>query len=228
MLKVDTPSGPCWRRFEGDTFGEKADGSPYDGDGVGRAWPLLTGERGHYALLAGRLDEARGLLKTMADFANEGELLSEQIWDVQEIPDKHLHHGRPTGSAAPLVWAHAEYVKLARSVEQNKVFVLPSQAVDRYLRQTPPTPTPIWAFNNKISEIPGGRGLRIHLLDHATVHWGLNGWKDVQNSDTTDTGLGLYFADLDLSRLNKGDRVNFTFQWRGGRWEGKDFEIKIY
>ena len=53
LLKVDLPQGPCWRRYNHDGYGQKADGSAYDGTGVGRAWPILAGERGHYELAAG-------------------------------------------------------------------------------------------------------------------------------------------------------------------------------
>ena len=47
LLKVETPCGPCWHRYNRDGYGEHEDGSPFDGTGVGRAWPLLTGERAH-------------------------------------------------------------------------------------------------------------------------------------------------------------------------------------
>ncbi len=53
LLRVDTPNGPCWHRYNGDGYGEHPDGRPYDGTGIGRAWPLLTGERGHYELCCG-------------------------------------------------------------------------------------------------------------------------------------------------------------------------------
>jgi len=48
LLQVDTPFGPCWRRYNHDGYGQRADGGPFEGWGRGRAWPLLTGERGHY------------------------------------------------------------------------------------------------------------------------------------------------------------------------------------
>ena len=65
LLKVDLPQGPGWRRYNLDGYGEKADGSPFDGVGIGRAWPLLAGERAHYALAAGKRKEAEALLATI-------------------------------------------------------------------------------------------------------------------------------------------------------------------
>ena len=112
LLKTETPTGPVWHRYNDDGYGEHEDGAPFDGTGIGRGWPLLTGERAHYELSAGRVDEAKKLLKTMESFANEGGLISEQVWDSPDIPEHELHFGRPSGSAMPLVWAHAEYIKL--------------------------------------------------------------------------------------------------------------------
>ena len=46
VLKIETPYGPCWRRYNHDGYGQRKDGGPYKGWGQGRAWPLLSGERG--------------------------------------------------------------------------------------------------------------------------------------------------------------------------------------
>ena len=118
LLRAETPFGPVWHRYNGDGYGEHEDGAPFDGTGVGRAWPLLTGERAHYELAAGHRARAEDLMRTMEAFANESGLLPEQIWDAPDIPARELFFGRPSGSAMPLVWAHAEYLKLRRSLVQ--------------------------------------------------------------------------------------------------------------
>ena len=87
LLKVETPFGPAWHRYNDDGYGEHEDGSPFDGTGIGRAWPLLTGERAHYELAAGRRAEALRLLHALEAFANEGGLLPEQVWDAADIPE---------------------------------------------------------------------------------------------------------------------------------------------
>src|ERR1019366_4706379 len=99
LLKMNPPTGPAWRRYNGDGYGEHADGEPFDGNGVGRAWPLLTGERAHYELQAGNLAAARRLMATLESFAGDGGLLPEQIWDADDIPERELFFGRPAGSA---------------------------------------------------------------------------------------------------------------------------------
>ncbi|MEJ2758164.1 MAG: glucan 1,4-alpha-glucosidase [Anaerolineales bacterium] len=135
LLKVETPYGPAWHRYNQDGYGEHENGDPFDGTGIGRAWPLLTGERAHYELAAGHKKTALKLLHTMSQFSSEGGLLPEQIWDSEDIPELELFFGKPSGSAMPLVWAHAEFVKLLRSLQDGKVFDTPEQTVQRYLRK---------------------------------------------------------------------------------------------
>src|ERR1019366_4676481 len=93
----------------------------------------LTGERAHYELQSGHIDEAERLLAAFEAFAGDSGLIPEQVWDVADIPDRELYFGRAAGSAMPLVWAHAEYVKLRRSLRDGAVFDLPPQTVQRYL-----------------------------------------------------------------------------------------------
>ena len=81
-LRVETPRGPAWHRYQGDGYGEHADGRPFDGTGIGRAWPLLTGERAHFELAAGRREVAEQLAQTLEAFAGESGLLPEQVWDT--------------------------------------------------------------------------------------------------------------------------------------------------
>ena len=110
VLRVETPSGAVYRRYNDDGYGEYDDGRPYDGAGVGRAWPLLAGERGHLALQAG--EDPIAYLDTIHRCASPGGLLPEQVWDAAPIPERFLFPGRPSGSAMPLLWSHAEFLKL--------------------------------------------------------------------------------------------------------------------
>jgi glucoamylase len=154
MLKVETPTGPVWHRYNDDGYGEHEDGAPFDGTGIGRAWPLLTGERAHCELAAGRPDEAKKLLAAMESFANETGLIPEQVWDSPDIPERELHFGRPSGSAMPLVWAHAEHLKLRRSLRDGRVFDLPSQTVQRYLMEKTTSPRKVWRLTTRFARSP--------------------------------------------------------------------------
>jgi glucoamylase len=227
-LKVDTPRGPVWHRYQGDGYGEHADGGPFDGTGIGRGWPLLTGERGHYELAAGRADAAGRLAEAMEALAGDTGLLPEQVWDGADIPDRELFAGHPSGSAMPLVWAHAEYVKLRRSLWDGEIFDRPPQTVERYLVKRITSHLVVWRFNHKVRTMSPGRALRVETLAPATVRWSVDGWRTVHDTSTRDTMMGVNVADLDTHDLRHGDRVDLTFYWpQADRWEGTDFVVRI-
>ena len=228
LLKLDTPTGPTWHRYNDDGYGEHEDGSPFDGTGIGRGWPLLTGERAHYELAAGRITEAKGLLTTLESFANESGLISEQVWDSPDIPERELHFGRPSGSAMPLVWAHAEHLKLQRSLNDGRIFDLSPQTVQRYLIDKTVSPRLTWRYNHKIRSLPTGKFLRVELMASATVHWTCDDWRTVTDTVTDDAGLGIHWADLPTQTLPEGSLVTFTFHWSvANRWESVNFEVQI-
>lgn len=226
LLKTETPHGPCWHRYNRDGYGEHADGAPFDGTGIGRAWPLLTGERAHYELAAGRPNEARRLRQAMEAFAGGGGMIPEQIWDAADIPSRELFFGRPSGSAMPLVWAHAEYVKLSRSLGEGKAYSISPATTQRYLAEKKEAAFCAWRFSDKIQSLPPGKNLRIELLAPASVHWSIDGWKTTHDTAATDSKLGVHFVDVPADHFSPGGELVFTFRWtEGGNWEGKDFRI---
>ena len=229
LLAVELPQGPCWYRYNGDGYGEHKDGSAFDGNGIGRPWPLLAGERGHYALAAGHPDEAKALL-TVIELSTVGESRSipEQVWDAADIPALELFRGKPSGSACPLVWAHSEYIKLLRSIRDGKIFDQPPQTVQRYLVEKRARTIFGWRMNNKTRTIPRGKVLRIVLISPATVHWSVDGWKTSQDTWTRDSGLGIHTLDLPTASLPVGGQAVFTFLWaKENRWEGTDYTVTV-
>lgn len=122
LIKVHTVRGVGWYRYNHDGYGETEDCEPYCGIGKGRLWPVLTGERGHYELARG--GDPAEYIKSMERFANEGYILSEQVWDDT---------GEPTGSATPLAWSHAEYVRLLISSIRGYVVDRPQCVYRRYV-----------------------------------------------------------------------------------------------
>ncbi|RWO96860.1 MAG: glucan 1,4-alpha-glucosidase [Mesorhizobium sp.] len=227
-LRCDLPQGPVWYRYTGDGYGEHADGTPFDGTGQGRAWPLLTGERAHYELAAGRKDRAATLLLTFEGSAGPGGLLPEQVWDGPDMPERELWHGRPSGSAMPLVWAHSEHIKLLRSLSDGAVFDMPPQGVKRYIEDRTVAPRRIWRFNNKIRTMPAGKMLRVELLTRAVIHWSSDGWATAHDAETTENAFGIHLADLPVADVPPGNTIVFTFFWSdAGRWENVDFSIGI-
>jgi glucoamylase len=225
-LKVDTPHGPCWHRYNNDGYGEHADGSAFDGTGVGRAWPLLTGERAHYEVAAGNLKGAQALLKTMENFASH-ELFSEQVWDSADIPDKGLFLGSHSGSAIPLVWAHAEYVKLCASISQKQVFDMPDHTMERYIKNKTGSKIDTWRFMLPCPFVHKGNTLRLVTDTAATASWSADDWATVKQTDSIDTGFGSHYIDIPGDKIT-GEKVDFTFYWKdAGHWENKNYSIKI-
>lgn len=228
LLKVETPNGATWHRYNDDGYGEHEDGSPFDGTGIGRGWPLLTGERAHYELTAGREAIAEELLSAMESFANESGFISEQVWDSPDIAARELYCGRPSGSAMPLVWAHAEYLKLRRSLRDGQLFDQPPQTVQRYLKEKTVSPRLTWRFNHKLRSLPPGKILRIELMAPAVIHWTADDWKTCQDIKTLDAGVEIHLADLPTQSLPEGTQIKFTFFWPdAGHWEGKDSLVRV-
>jgi glucoamylase len=128
----------------------------------------------------------------------------------------------------PLVWAHAEHVKLRRSLHEERVFDMPPQPVRRYQVNKTGTAFATWRFNNKRRSMPCGKTLRIEALVPTRIHWSDDGWLTSHDVETGDTGMGIHVADLPVNRLPAGATVIFTFYWTNdGRWEGTDYTVQV-
>lgn len=226
VLKVDTPCGPAWHRYNHDGYGQKANGDAFDETGVGRAWPLLTGERAHYEIAANR--EVLEYVKALECFANAGAMLPEQIWDTEDIPEKQMYFGRPTGSAMPLVWAHAEYIKLLRSLRDRRVFDLVEPVRVRYANQQHKSDLQVWLFNHKLHKASSDMRLRIETDAPARLRWTIDAWATPFETELFDDGLGVYSHEFAAGEIKAGQILEFTFYWTEvDRWENRDFAIAI-
>lgn len=237
VIKDDLPGGPCWRRYNHDGYGQGDDGSPFVWAGVGRPWPLLTGERAHYEFAAGR--DVTPYVKAMEAFAGSECLLAEQLWNADDLNTGtiQLRRGGPTGSAVPLAWAHAEYIKLVRSISNAQLEnVPPDRAVfdrvdivaDRYQKPHDPSPLEIWNWNRQIPAIPRNRTLRIQSTTSFRLHWSRDGWTTVEDTEATKTGVEIYYVDIAPDDDANGS-LKFTFYWpTAAHWEGRDYEVNRY
>ena len=151
-LRVDTPNGTFWHRFNFDGYGEQRNGAPWDigfptcdtlpdiclenQKTLGRAWPIFAGERGEYELAAGSSAAAVSASERLASIArtgNVGYMLPEQVWDENPPSGQTgFPRGEGTFSATPLAWTHAQYVRLAWSIDAGEPVEQPEIVAERY------------------------------------------------------------------------------------------------
>ena len=229
VLRIETPYGPCWRRYNHDGYGQRKDGGPYIGYGQGRAWPILTGERAHYELAAGQ--DITFFISAMERFSSFGGMLPEQVWDYADMPSEGLYFGRSAGSAQPLVWAHAEYVKLLRSVADGVVFDRISVVADRYAvpkeKRTFQSRMEIFQVGRPISAMVQGGTLRIMDAEHFRVTWTMDGWATKTVQDAKVIGRPGAFLDIQTPHDFTGSIV-FTMFWPDeSRWLGRNYEVTV-
>lgn len=225
LLKSETKTGPTWKRYNEDGYGEHENGDSFNGTGIGRGWPLLTAERAHYEIACGNIKKAKELLKAVIKQAGKNYLLPEQIWDSKDIPSKQLFNGKPTRGAMPLVWAHAEYLKLNMSIDKGEIFDTPKQTFNRYVKKKTPSHISLWKFNHKIKTISHKKILRIVIFEPCTLQYQIN--DERLQVQMTGLSFGIYYHDINLKKIKKESKIKFSFL-DCSQNPKKSYTIKIY
>ena len=242
VLKRDLPQGPGWLRYNWDGYGQTVDGGPFHLHGQGRVWPLLTGERAHYELAAGR--DISDLIRTYEGYATAGNMLPEQVWDEPDRPEDHLHFGGPAGSACPLVWAHAEYLKMLRSAVDGKVFDRIEPVYARYASHgpehnhlhAPHRSIEFFSQRRPIQVIPAGAALRVMGEKRFDLVWTADNWETTHNTPSRALGNSGFAADIPPVRAEHTPQnpsepargISFTYFWiEENYWLGHNYEIRI-
>jgi glucoamylase len=223
ILKRDLPQGPGYRRYNHDGYGNHPDGAPFDGWGQGSCWPLLTGERAHYELAAGQ--DTKALIRTIEGFCSKGGMLPEQVWDKDDVPDTGMRRGRPTGSAMPLVWAHAEYVKLLRSTTDGRVFDRVDALAERYANPRARGTVEVWRRDRQVARMEAARRLRVEADEAFELRWSTDGWKTAETTEATALESCGFYAD---AVPGAGERLDFTLYWPArAQWEGRNYSVTL-
>jgi glucoamylase len=228
MLKRDLPQGPGWLRYNWDGYGQCEDGSAYEGWGQGRVWPLLTGERAHYELAAG--NGVIPLIASYEKFATSGQMMPEQVWDAADIPERSMWLGQPAGSAVPLVWAHAEYLKLLRSAVDGKVFDRIDPVYERYCdvegRKKRRTDVEIYSRRRPIQRMDAG--CRLRILDEGLfdVVWTDDDWQTKHVTPSRSLGTAGFYAEIAPAAGRA--LLEWTLHWPDSDgWLGYNVKIKV-
>jgi glucoamylase len=226
LLKVETPLGIAYHRYNGDGYGEHADGSPYDGTGIGRAWPLLTGERAHYEMQLGH--DILPYLRMMTRMTGPGGLIPEQVWDGPALPEYELEPGKPTGSAMPLVWAHAEFLKLLCAQKEKRPLELLSSVESHLRAKTGKHGTWHWRMDMPFEALPADRDLLVENDAPFILHFGFEGWRDIQDRPSAALPFGRHGVRLAAAELAGRRALSFTrYSVDGSRWAGVDYSVGL-
>jgi glucoamylase len=226
LLKVETPHGVAYHRYNDDGYGEHADGSSFDGRGIGRAWPLLTGERGHFDMQLGH--DPLPYLEMMMHMTGRNGLIPEQVWDGPSLPERELEIGKPTGSAMPLVWVHAEFLKLLYARKQMRPFELLKSVEEHCLGKRAKHGTWHWRPETPFDLLPADRDLLFDLPTAFVLHMGSDGWQRIEDRPSTPLQFGRQGVRLTQGELADRRVVDFTFYFvNSGRWEGRDYHVRL-
>ena len=224
LLKVETPYGIAYRRYNGDGYGEQADGSPFDGNGIGRAWPLLTGERGHFEVQRGR--DPLPYLEMMTRMTGPSGLIPEQVWDGPPVPSRGLESGKPTGGAMPLVWAHAEFLKLLCAREQKRPVEL-LRSVEEHCRRAT-CGAWHWRLDTPFTALPPDRDLLLEMSAPFKLHFGFDEWQAVQDRASEPIQFGMHAVRLTKSELVGRQSLDFTCYFlEAAQWEGRNHHLRL-
>jgi len=223
VLRRDLPGGPVYHRYQHDGYGEHDDGTPFDGTGVGRLWPLLAGERGHYAFDAG--EDPTPYLSSMVAARSLGGLIPEQVWDAADIPDRRLVAGRPTGSACPLVWAHSEFIKLhaalRRGVHSDRIATVAARYRD------PVTIATAHVHAEAEITVPAC-AVRVEATAPFLLHVGDDDWSTVTDVPSAPVGLGMHAAEVPAALATPGAVLRWTrMDLATEQWDDRDHVIRV-
>jgi glucoamylase len=229
-IKQTINGNSYWYRYNHDGYGEHADGSNYNGSGIGRLWPILTGERGIYTIASG--SSADAYLTAMMASANPSGMLPEQVWDNAVPPGDTP--GMPTNSMDPLNWAMGEFITLLFSAATNSIADIPSIVSSRYvIGAYQPHAGQVVDYNS--SQLSAGKALTIYYKgslasnSHVFIHWGENNWQNIP-ADQAMVKRADGFWQTTISIPNDASQINFVFNNGSGSWDnnnGQNWNVNI-
>lgn len=155
-----------------------------------------------------------------------GGLLPEQVWDSDALPERGLYPGRPSGSAMPLLWSHAEFLKLLVASHTRRPVEL-LDCVASHLGQHPDADTWHWRNETPIPELRRGRALSIQSRQPFALRYGWDGWQDVTERVAEQQAFGLWAVRFALDELSGRSALNFTRRF-GDAWEGANHDVVLH
>jgi glucoamylase len=152
--------------------------------------------------------------------------MPEQVWDSAPVAARGLEPGRPSGSAMPLLWTHAEFLKLLVARDTGKPVELLQVVEERYGAKPPAAKTWHWRAEAAFARLARGRGLVVEHRAPFVLHYGFNGWQLLDDRIARLGPFGIWSVTLTPAELEPNTEVNFTRRFEG-RWEGTDYRITL-
>ncbi|HZO74623.1 MAG TPA: carbohydrate-binding protein [Ktedonobacteraceae bacterium] len=209
-----------WFRYNHDGYGEHADGSDFNGSGMGRLWPIFSGERGIYTAASG--GSADAALTAMTSAENGSGMIPEQVWDSSAPAG--FTPGTPTKSMDPLNWAMGEFITLLFSASTSTIADVASVASNRYVSGAF-QPHSGFAVDADSSQLVQGKALTIYYngsltsASHVYLHWGENNWQNVVAADKPMVKRADGFWQTTISVPTDATQINFAFNDGHGNWD---------
>jgi glucoamylase len=167
-------------------------------------------------------------LATMARMTGPGGLIPEQVWDGPSIPSRGLEPGKPTGSAMPLVWAHAEFLKLLVARQRKRPLELLA-SVEEYLRlKETKNDTWHWRPDLTFDVVPAGRDVLVDMPAPFVLHLGFDGWQSLEDRPSTPLAFGRHGVRLAAKDFDGRLVADFTiYLVDTAQWEGRDHHVRL-
>jgi glucoamylase len=166
-------------------------------------------------------------LHTMWKCASVGGLLPEQVWESAPIASRGLFAGRPSGSAMPLLWSHAEFLKLLIAREEGRPLELLQCVAQRYGGSQASHPL-AWHWRRELPVVNIPRGLALLIEDRCpfSLHVGFDGWQRIQDRDAQPQPFGIWSVHLTADELAHCRQVDFTRHF-ADCWEGANYRVLV-
>jgi len=222
MLGRNVGTGVGYHRYNYDGYGEQVNGANFVGVGVGRVWPLLVGERGHFAVLGG--GDGQRELESMLAMRSASGLVPEQVWDQPPlqprngVPSRPLFTGKPTLSATPLVWGHSELIKLIAIRSTNRPIERLDVVAKRYGAAPPPPNTTYWRTQVPVADLRPDCNLVVEDLRPFMLHFGHDDWTDVTDRDSMPGPFGVHAVRLPSPNVGTWGSLQFRRRYEDG-WD---------
>jgi glucoamylase len=155
-------------------------------------------------------------------------LIPEQVWDAPSLPGRGLEPGKPTGGAMPLVWAHAEFLKLLYARQNKRPLELLKSVEEHYRGKSANCGLWHWRPDTPFDALPADHDLLVEMAAPFTLHMGFDGWQGIEDRPSTPLPFGMHGVRLTKGELARRRVLDFTcYLVDEARWEGSDHHVRL-